>query len=216
VRIVLYAVASSHASELVETAARLGWEIAAAIRNLPDLPVPPEVAPVVSVEALDRRLLELEFAVPQTNPAQRYAAIADARARGFRRAATMVDPTAVTARSTMVGRGAYVGAGSVIGAAAMLRDGCLVNRSCSVAHHVVFGDDVTTGPGVVVSGAASVEPGAFLGAAAVIAPEVRVGSGAVVGAGAVVIRDVAAGQIVVGNPARELKRAEVPAGVPWS
>jgi len=195
---------------------RLGWEIAAAIRNRPELPVPAEIKDSISVDDLDGQLLALPFAVPQTNPAQRFAALADARSRGFGEAATMIDPTAVVARSATVAPGAYIGAGAVIGAGTAIGEGCLVNRSCSIAHHVVLDDHVTTGPGIVISGAVRIESGAFIGAGAVVAPEVSVGSGAVVGVGAVVIRDVGPAEVVVGNPARVLKQAEPPAAVPWA
>jgi acetyltransferase-like isoleucine patch superfamily enzyme len=104
----------------------------------------------------------------------------------------------------------------VIGAATSIGPGALINRSCSIAHHVLFGEYAGTGPGVVVAGACRVQQGAFIGAGAVIAPEVTIGAGAFVGAGAVVIRDVRPRDVVVGNPARVLRRAEVPAGLPWS
>ena len=47
-----------------------------------------------------------------------------------------------------------------------------------------------------------VERGATLGAGAILVAPVRVGHHAMVGAGAVVVEDVAAHAIVVGNPAR--------------
>jgi sugar O-acyltransferase (sialic acid O-acetyltransferase NeuD family) len=216
VRIVLYAVSTPHASELVETTNRLGWQIARAVRNRPGLPVPPEVEDPISADDLDPQLLALPFAVPQTNPAERFAAIADARARGFREALTMIDPTAIVAASVTVAQGVYVGAGAVIGAGTSIGDGCLVNRSCSVAHHVSVADHVTTGPGVVIAGMARLGSGAFIGAGAVVAPEISVGVGAVVGAGAVVIHDVGPGEVVVGNPARVLRRTEPSAGAPWA
>jgi UDP-2-acetamido-3-amino-2,3-dideoxy-glucuronate N-acetyltransferase len=48
-----------------------------------------------------------------------------------------------------------------------------------------------------------VEKGASIGAGAVICPGVTIGAGSMVGAGAVVTRDVSAGTLVVGNPARQ-------------
>jgi maltose O-acetyltransferase len=46
----------------------------------------------------------------------------------------------------------------------------------------------------------------FIGLGALISNRVTVGAGAIVGAGAVVLRDVAAGETVVGNPAKPLTR----------
>jgi sugar O-acyltransferase (sialic acid O-acetyltransferase NeuD family) len=204
-RFVLYAASTLQASELVETARRLDWELVAAVRNIPDAPVPAEVAPVVDVDELTPELLELAFAVPQTAPAQRREAIADARRRGFGSAATMVDPTSVIASNVVLGEGSYVAAGAILGAAVRAGTGSLVNRACAVGHHVVLGDYATMGPGVVVAGACQIDDGAFLGAGAVLVPEVHVGNDAVVGAGAVVVADVAPGIVVVGNPARLLR-----------
>jgi sugar O-acyltransferase (sialic acid O-acetyltransferase NeuD family) len=214
VRFVLYAASTPHASELIETAGRLRWEIVASVRNLPGAPVPPEAPHVVYVEDVSPQLLELPFAVPQTTPGDRYAAITDARARGFRRTATLADPSAIVASSATIGEGAYIGAGSVIGACATIGEAALVNRSCSVAHHVVLEGYVSSGPGVVIAGSCRIERGAFLGAGAVLAPGIRVGANALVGAGAVVIRDVAAGDVVVGNPARVLRHTGSELGGP--
>ena len=47
-----------------------------------------------------------------------------------------------------------------------------------------------------------VENGASIGAGAVICPGITIGAGAMVAAGAVVTRDVSAGTLVVGNPAK--------------
>ncbi len=47
-----------------------------------------------------------------------------------------------------------------------------------------------------------VEKGASIGAGAVICPGITIGAGAMVAAGAVVTRDVSAGTLVVGNPAK--------------
>lgn len=52
-----------------------------------------------------------------------------------------------------------------------------------------------------------IEDGASIGARAVILPGVRVGKKAMVGAGAVVTKDVPAGKLVVGNPARVVGEA---------
>jgi UDP-2-acetamido-3-amino-2,3-dideoxy-glucuronate N-acetyltransferase len=50
-----------------------------------------------------------------------------------------------------------------------------------------------------------IENGASLGAGCVILPGLRIGAHAMVGAGAVVTKDVAAGSLVVGNPAQHVR-----------
>lgn len=51
-----------------------------------------------------------------------------------------------------------------------------------------------------------IEEGASIGANATILPGLRIGKGAMVGAGAVVVEDVPAGAVVVGNPARIVRK----------
>ena len=78
-----------------------------------------------------------------------------------------------------------------------------------VEHDCVIGDFVTFAPRVSCNGNVVIEDGAYIGTGAVLkqgTPErpLRIGKAAVVGMGAVVIRDVAPGSTVVGNPARPL------------
>lgn len=53
-----------------------------------------------------------------------------------------------------------------------------------------------------------IEKGARIGGGSTILPGVRIGAGALVGAGSVVTRDVAPNTLVLGNPARPVKRLD--------
>lgn len=61
----------------------------------------------------------------------------------------------------------------------------------------------------VVNGEIRIKKDAWIGAGAIILPNITVGEGAVVGAGAVVIKDVPAYTVVVGVPAKEIKKLDV-------
>lgn len=81
------------------------------------------------------------------------------------------------------------------------------NLHSYVEHDCVIGDFVTLAPGVRCNGAVTIGDGAYIGSGAMIRQGISIGAGAVVGMGAVVVKDVPAGAVVVGNPARELRHA---------
>ena len=85
------------------------------------------------------------------------------------------------------------------------------NIGSYVEHDCILGDFVTFAPGVKCNGNVQIGDRAYIGSGAVIkqgTPEkpLRIGAGAVVGMGAVVTKDVAAGETVIGNPARPMQR----------
>lgn len=82
-----------------------------------------------------------------------------------------------------------------------------------VAHDCVIGDYVTFAPGVKCNGNVIVEDHAYIGTGAILKQgtpnkPLVIGRGAVIGMGAVVIKNVASGKTVIGNPARVLVKSE--------
>ncbi len=80
-----------------------------------------------------------------------------------------------------------------------------------IAHDCVIGDYVTFAPSVKCNGNVHISDHAYIGTGAIIKQgssekPLIIGEGAIVGMGAVVTKDVAPNTIVVGNPAKFLKK----------
>jgi UDP-2-acetamido-3-amino-2,3-dideoxy-glucuronate N-acetyltransferase len=113
-----------------------------------------------------------------------------------------------------VQRGAEIGARCKIQSHAFICDGVRIEDEVFVGHGVLFINDkaprATTEHGELLREAdwellpTVIERGASLGSGAVIMGGIRIGAGALVGAGAVVTKDVEAGAVVAGSPARPL------------
>jgi acetyltransferase-like isoleucine patch superfamily enzyme len=73
-----------------------------------------------------------------------------------------------------------------------------------VGHDATIEDYSIVAPGAVISGFVHVQRNCYIGTRSVIRGHIRIGEGSLIGMGAVVVRDVAAGAVVVGNPARPL------------
>jgi len=200
--IVIYAVGSPIVVDVEESCKRRRLEVAAAVKNVEGPCFVSADVPVVNADDVSADIKRIEFLIPLFTPANRQSALEDARSRGFSRAATLLDPTAVIASSTSVGAGTYVNSGVVIGGAGRVGDFVFINRSASIGHHVEIDAFASVGPGAVIGGNVRLGRGAMVGAGAVILPKLEIGANSVIGAGAVVTKPVPAHCVAVGNPAR--------------
>jgi acetyltransferase-like isoleucine patch superfamily enzyme len=97
-----------------------------------------------------------------------------------------------------------------------------IHTGVYVAQFTTIEDDVFIAPGVIIANdphpgcprarecmrGPTIRRGAQIGVNVTIVPFVEIGAGALVGAGSVVTRNVPAGTLVQGNPARVVKRVE--------
>ena len=114
----------------------------------------------------------------------------------------IVDPEAVISEGALVGSGIWVQAGSSIMPGARIGNHVAIRSGCQVSHDCVVEDFANVGLSAILCGYSVVREGAHIAPGAIIRDRVIVGRYSVVGLGAVVVKDVPDGAVVIGNPAR--------------
>lgn len=120
---------------------------------------------------------------------------------------TVVHPSALGYWNGITfGKGCIVCAGNVFTTDINIGNHNIINLSSTLGHDLNTGDYCIINPNCSTSARVTLEDEVLIGVGTLLLADVVIGKGAIVGAGAVVTKNIDAGTVVVGVPARILER----------
>jgi len=135
------------------------------------------------------------------DPATRFGLVQRLEARGAR-FATVVHPRAYVAAGARIGPGAVLAPFAFVGPSAEVGPHVVLNTYASAGHDAVIGAFGVLCPYSVINGGVRLSDGVFMGTHATVVVGRQVGAWSKIGAGAVALRDVEAGTLLIGNPGK--------------
>jgi len=203
--------AKGHGMVVRDALDNYGCHLLAVFDNNTDLEPPyPDVPLLYLQEGFERWLSSLDMPLPLG------FVVAIGGARGKDRLLTaeyltsfdlqpisFIHPWTSVCSDVIIGEGVQIMAGACISTRVHIGDQTIINHMANVDHECILGNGVHIAPGAILAGCVTVQDHVMIGIGATVLPNLTIEEDVIVGAGAVVTKDVDAGSVVVGVPARK-------------
>lgn len=119
---------------------------------------------------------------------------------------TIIDPSARISPNAKIGKNTVLMANVVVSCSVEIGDHCIVLPNSVISHDSQVGDYTMVGSNVTISGSCKIGHTCYIGSGSKIKDHINVGPQCLVGIGSCVISDIPGKAVVVGNPARYLRK----------
>lgn len=110
----------------------------------------------------------------------------------------------------VIGKHVEIGANVCIDKGALdntvIEDYVKINNKCHIAHNVSIGENSLITAGVLISGSTIIDSNVYIAPGSVIRNQLSIGKNSYVGMGSVVVKNVDSNTLVMGAPAKEVKK----------
>ncbi|WCG81857.1 acetyltransferase [Pectobacterium sp. A5351] len=152
-------------------------------------------------------LTGLEIVIAIGEPAARHT-IAEKIEENQLTLATLVHPSVDIPACTTLGNGVVVCQGASISCDITVKDNAYLQPNICIGHDCVIENHSVISPGVSLAGNCHMGSRVFIGMNVAVKEKTTIGDDVIVSMGAVVFNDIEPGVIVLGNPARVMRKNE--------
>lgn len=121
---------------------------------------------------------------------------------------TAIHKSSIVSKNAVIDDGVVIMPGAIVNANAHIQENAIINSNSVVEHDTIIGFGTHVAPGSTISGGVVVGENVLIGVGSSIIQARKIGDNAIVGAGAVVIKDVPEDTLVLGNPARIVRKVD--------
>lgn len=158
-------------------------------------------AEVMRFSEIERFRGELEFVIANGEPSVRELLYGKIKAAGYPMA-TLIGPHCRILPETEIGEGCILG-NCNISTHVRLGANLLINAGAIIGHDVAIKDHSIISSGTFLGGGTQIGKRVYIAPGALVKDRIKIGDDAIVGLGAVILRNVRAESIMIGNPAKK-------------
>lgn len=120
----------------------------------------------------------------------------------------LIDSTAIISPSVRLGASVILPSRCFVSSSAIIDDNVALNTNSLIGHDVRVGRNSVISSAVNIAGNCVIGENVYIGMGAQIKQGVTIGSGSIIGMGSIVYNDIPDNVVVLGNPARIVKKNE--------